>query len=409
MKTSNKLKIFNDPIYGFIRIPNALIFDLIADPYFQRLRRISQMGLSYLVYPGAHHTRFHHALGCMYLMQKSIQVLRFKGVEISTSEEDGLLCAILLHDIGHGPFSHAMEHSIVEGVSHEFISLQFMHELNERFNGSLTEAISIFTGNHSKKFLNQLVSSQLDMDRLDYLKRDSFYTGVAEGNTNAERLITMLNVVDGNLVIEEKGIYSVEKFLMARRFMYWQVYLHKTAVVAERLLISILKRARFLIERGETLNSSAPLHYFLTHHIDINNFDSETLMKFAKLDDIDILAALKEWQFSNDFVLASLCGMIINRKLLHIKVKKEPITESKYLTQLNKVKTQYNLTDEEASYFVFKGELRNKAYDRQHQTINILRKNGKITDVAKLSDHLNLNALSKTVTKYYMCYPKEGV
>ncbi|MEP2280503.1 HD domain-containing protein [Maribacter sp.] len=409
MKTSNKLKIFNDPIYGFIRIPNALIFDLIADPYFQRLRRISQMGLSYLVYPGAHHTRFHHALGCMYLMQKSIQVLRFKGVEITEKEEEGLLCAILLHDIGHGPFSHAMEHSIVEGVSHEFISLQFMEELNGRFNGSLTEAISIFTGNHSKKFLNQLVSSQLDMDRLDYLKRDSFYTGVAEGNTNAERLITMLNVVDGNLVIEEKGIYSVEKFLMARRFMYWQVYLHKTAVVAERLLISILKRARFLIEKGETLNSTKALHFFLTHHIDINNFDNETLARFAKLDDIDILAALKEWQYSTDFVLASLCEMIINRKLLHIKVKKEPISDSKFLMHLNKVKNQYNLTDEDASYFVFKGELKNKAYDRQHQTINILRKNGKITDVAKLSDHLNLNALSKTVTKYYMCYPKEGV
>ncbi|MDF4223213.1 HD domain-containing protein [Maribacter sp. M208] len=409
MKTSNKLKIFNDPIYGFIRIPNALIFDLIADPYFQRLRRISQMGLSYLVYPGAHHTRFHHALGCMYLMQKSIQVLRFKGVEITEAEEEGLLCAILLHDIGHGPFSHAMEHSIVEGVSHEFISLQFMHELNGRFNGSLTEAISIFTGNHEKKFLNQLVSSQLDMDRLDYLKRDSFYTGVAEGNTNAERLITMLNVVEGDLVIEEKGIYSVEKFLMARRFMYWQVYLHKTAVVAERLLISILKRARFLIERGDSLNSSEALHFFLTNHIDINNFNNETLAKFARLDDIDILAALKEWQYSDDFVLASLCEMIINRKLLHIKVKKEPTAESKFLMQLNKVKNQYNLTDEDASYFVFKGELKNKAYDRQHQTINILRKNGKITDVAKLSDHLNLNALSKTVTKYYMCYPKEGV
>ncbi|TDT45129.1 hypothetical protein CLV90_2213 [Maribacter spongiicola] len=409
MKTSNKLKIFNDPIYGFIRIPNTLIFDLIADPYFQRLRRISQMGLSYLVYPGAHHTRFHHALGCMYLMQKSIQVLRFKGVEITETEEEGLLCAILLHDIGHGPFSHAMEHSIVEGVSHEFISLQFMRDLNERFNGSLTEAISIFIGNHSKKFLNQLVSSQLDMDRLDYLKRDSFYTGVAEGNTNAERLITMLNVVDGNLVIEEKGIYSVEKFLMARRFMYWQVYLHKTAVVAERLLINILKRARFLIEKGETLNCSSALQFFLTHHIDINNFNIDTLAKFAKLDDVDILSALKEWQFSDDFVLASLCEMIINRKLLHIKVKKEPITDSKFLIQLNKVKIQYHLTDEDASYFVFKGELMNKAYDRQHQTINILRKNGKITDVAKLSDHLNLNALSKTVTKYYICYPKEGV
>ena len=409
MKTSNKLKIFNDPIYGFIRIPNTLIFDLIADPYFQRLRRISQMGLSYLVYPGAHHTRFHHALGCMFLMQQSVQVLRFKGVEITQDEEDGLLGAILLHDIGHGPFSHAMEHSIVEGVSHEFISLQFMEELNERFNGSLTEAISIFTGKHSKKFLNQLVSSQLDMDRLDYLKRDSFYTGVAEGNTNAERLITMLNVVDGDLVIEEKGIYSVEKFLMARRFMYWQVYLHKTGVVAEQLLISILKRARFLIEKGEKLYCSQALHYFLSNHIDKDNFDRETLGKFAKLDDVDILAVLKDWQYSNDFVLATLCEMIINRRLLHIKVKKEPINESKLKSKFNKVKKQFKLSDEETSYFVFKGELKNKAYDRQHQNINILRKNGKITDVAKLSDHLNLNALSKTVTKYYMCYPKDSV
>ncbi|TLP79662.1 HD domain-containing protein [Maribacter sp. ACAM166] len=409
MKTPNKLKIFNDPIYGFIRIPNTLIFDLIADPYFQRLRRISQMGLSYLVYPGAHHTRFHHALGCMYLMQRSIQVLSFKGVEFTQTEEDGLLGAILLHDIGHGPFSHAMEHSIVEGVSHEFISLQFMQELNERFNGSLTEAISIFTGKHPKKFLNQLVSSQLDMDRLDYLKRDSFYTGVAEGNTNAERLITMLNVVDGNLVVEEKGIYSVEKFLMARRFMYWQVYLHKTGVVAEQLLISILKRARFLIRKGVSLNCSKPLHFFLTHKINNNNFDKETLETFAKLDDVDILAALKEWQFEDDFVLSELCEMIINRKLLHIKLKKEPINERRFQAKFDKIKQQYSLTNEQTSYFVFKGELKNKAYDRQHQNINILRKNGKITDVAKLSDHLNLNALSKTVTKYYMCYPKVAV
>lgn len=409
MKTSNKLKIFNDPIYGFIRIPNTLVFDLIADPYFQRLRRISQMGLSYLVYPGAHHTRFHHALGCMYLMQKAVQVIRFKGVEITESESDGLLGAILLHDIGHGPFSHAMEHSIVEGVSHEFISLQFMEELNERFNGSLTEAISIFTGKHPKKFLNQLVSSQLDMDRLDYLKRDSFYTGVAEGNTNAERLITMLNVVDGNLVIEEKGIYSVEKFLMARRFMYWQVYLHKTGVVAEQLLISILKRARFLIKNGTSLNCSKALLYFLSQHFDKSNFDRVTLAKFAKLDDVDILAALKEWQYADDFVLSTLCEMILNRKLLHIKLKKERINETKFNSKFNKIKKLYKLTDEETSYFVFTGELKNKAYDRENQNINILRKNGKITDVAKLSDHLNLNALSKTVTKYYMCYPKEAV
>jgi hypothetical protein len=367
------------------------------------------MGLSYLVYPGAHHTRFHHALGCMYLMQKAIQVLRFKGVEVTEAESEGLLGAILLHDIGHGPFSHAMEHSIVEGVSHEFISLQFMEELNERFNGSLTEAISIFTGKHAKKFLNQLVSSQLDMDRLDYLKRDSFYTGVAEGNTNAERLITMLNVVDGNLVIEEKGIYSVEKFLMARRFMYWQVYLHKTSVVAERLLISILKRARSLIKNGTTLNCSKALLYFLSQHIDKNNFDRATLAKFAKLDDVDIIAALKEWQYADDFVLSTLCEMILNRKLLQIKLKQEPINETKFKNKFNKIKKQNKLTDEETSYFVFTGELKNKAYDREHQNINILKKNGKIIDVAKLSDHLNLNALSKTVTKYYMCYPKEAV
>ena len=231
LSTSNKLKIFNDPIYGFIRIPNTLIFNLIAEPCFQRLRRISQMGLSYLVYPGAHHTRFHHALGCMHLMQQAIQVLRLKEVEVSSEEEEGLLCAILLHDIGHGPFSHAMENSIVSGLQHEHISLLFMEELNLRFNGSLTLALEIFKGEHPKKFLNQLVSSQLDMDRLDYLKRDSFYTGVAEGTINAERLISMLNVVNGELVVEEKGIYSVEKFLMARRFMYWQVYLHKPVLL----------------------------------------------------------------------------------------------------------------------------------------------------------------------------------
>lgn len=409
MKTSNKLKIFNDPIYGFIRIPNTLIFDLIADPYFQRLRRISQMGLSYLVYPGAHHTRFHHALGSMYLIQKAIQVLRFKAVEITQKEEDGLLGAILLHDIGHGPFSHAMEHSIVEGVSHEFISLQFMKDLNDRFNGSLTEAISIFSGKHPKKFLNQLVSSQLDMDRLDYLKRDSFYTGVAEGNTNAERLITMLNVVEGNLVVEEKGIYSVEKFLMARRFMYWQVYLHKTGVVAEQLLISILKRARFLMNKGVHLKCSDALQYFLSHHIDQHNFNNTILVTFAKLDDVDILSALKEWQYTDDFILSELCQMIINRRLLHIKVKKEPVSDAKLRVKFDKIKKQHGLSDEETSYFVFKGELKNKAYDRENQNINILRKNGKIIDVAKLSDHFNLNALSKTVTKYYMCYPKEAV
>ena len=409
MSKSNKLKIFNDPIYGFIRIPNPLVFDLIAHPYFQRLRRISQMGLSYLVYPGAHHTRFHHALGCVHLMQNAVQVLRFKGVAISDEEEQGLLCAILLHDIGHGPFSHAMEHSIVEGVSHEYISIRFMQELNVLFNGSLTVALSIFTGKHPKKFLNQLVSSQLDIDRLDYLKRDSFYTGVAEGNTNSDRLITMLNVVDGQLVVEEKGIYSVEKFLMARRFMYWQAYLHKTGVVAEQLLISILKRARFLISDGVKLNGSTSLLYFLNKPIDKDNFDSNTLDIFAQLDDVDILSAIKEWQYTEDFVMSELCKMIVHRRLLHIKIKKGAISESRFKEKFEETKKRYKLNDEETSYFVFKGKLENKAYDRYEQNINILKKNGKIVDVAMLSDHLNLNALSKTVTKYYICYPKVAV
>ena len=407
MSKSNKLKIFNDPIYGFIRIPNTLIFDLIAHPYFQRLRRISQMGLSYLVYPGAHHTRFHHALGCMHLMQKAIQVLRFKGVALSKEEEQGLLCAILLHDIGHGPFSHAMEHSIVENISHETISLRFMEELNTMFNGSLTIAIAIFNGEHDRKFLNQLVSSQLDMDRLDYLKRDSFYTGVAEGNTNAERLITMLNVVDGNLVVEEKGIYSVEKFLMARRFMYWQVYLHKTGVVAEQLLIRILKRARFLIREKQDLVASDALLYFLNNRIDEANFNDTTLQLFSKLDDVDVLGALKIWQYAEDFILSELCKMILDRKLLHIKIKNEPIKPEKLKDKFLKTQQRFRLTNEETSYLVFDGVVANKAYNRSHQNINILKKNGKIVDVAKLSDHLNLNALSKTVTKYYICYPKD--
>ena len=409
MIESNKLKIFNDPIYGFIRIPSTLIFNLIAEPYFQRLRRISQMGLSYLVYPGAHHTRFHHALGSMHLMFKAIQVLRFKKVVISKEEEEGLLIAILLHDIGHGPFSHAMENSIVEGISHEQISLLFMKELNRRFNGSLTLAIEIFQGEYSKKFLNQLISSQLDMDRLDYLKRDSFYTGVAEGGINAERLITMLNVVNNELVVEEKGIYSVEKFLMARRFMYWQVYLHKTGLVAEQLLIRILKRARQLVVKEVPLDCSESLIFFMKNKIEKTDFDSAVLERFSQLDDIDVLAAIKKWQHHDDFVLSKLCGMIIHRKLLTIKMKNKPIAIDKLDEEFNAFKKLHVLSDEETGYFVFKGEIENRAYNLEKQNINILKKDGKLKDVAKASDHLNLKTLSKKVTKYYICYPKESV
>jgi len=405
--SNNKLKIFNDPIYGFITIPNSDIFKLIEHKYFQRLRRITQMGMSYLVYPGAHHTRFHHAIGCMHLMQKAVQTLRFKGVNISDAEKDALFIAILLHDIGHGPFSHAMEHSIVNGVSHEAISLLFMEELNKEFNGTLTLAIEIFKGEYSRKFLCQLISSQLDMDRADYLKRDSFYTGVSEGNINSDRLITMLNVVDDSLVIEEKGIYSVEKFLVARRLMYWQVYLHKTGLVAEQLLTRMLKRAKELVTNGVKLNASTALRYFLENDISINEFDTNTLNVFAQLDDTDIIAAMKEWQFHSDFVLRNLCEMIVNRDLLKIKLKKKSINKNRKLVHINKLKEKYKITEEEANYFVFTGKISNQAYEQNSEDINILFKSGKIQDIVKASDQLNLKALTKPVTKYFICYPKD--
>ena len=405
----NKLKIFNDPIYGFITIPNTLIFDLIAHKYFQRLRRISQMGMTYLVYPGAHHTRFHHAMGCMHLMQKAVDVLRFKGVDISEEEENGLLIAILLHDIGHGPFSHAMEHSIVSGISHEAISLLFMERLNEEFNGSLTLAIQIFKGEYHRNFMCQLISSQLDMDRADYLKRDSFYTGVAEGNINAERLIAMLNVVNDELVVEQKGIYSVEKFLVARRLMYWQVYLHKTSVVAEQMLMRVLKRAKELTTRGVDLKASSALTYFLKNEIDSSNFTAETLDIFAHLDDYDIVSAMKEWQYHDDFVLKNICAMIINRDLLKVKLKNKKHKLDNGKERKEKLMKKHHISAEEADYFVFTGLITNQAYHLKSQNINILHKSGKIQDIVKASDQLNLKALSKPVTKYYICYPKDEV
>ncbi len=409
MIKSKKLEIFNDPIYGFINIPNSLIFGLIAEPSFQRLRRISQMGLSYLVYPGAHHTRFHHAIGCMHLMQQAVQVLRLKEVAITKDEEEGLYCAILLHDIGHGPFSHAMEHSIVEGINHEQISLLYMEMLNKKFNENLTTAIAIFKGLYPKKFLNQLVSSQLDIDRLDYLKRDSFYTGVAEGNINSERLLSMLNVVMDELVIEKKGIYSVEKFLMARRFMYWQVYLHKTGLVAEQLLIHILKRAKELVSNGEELQCSTALLFFIKNRIRIENFTEDALLRFAQLDDVDILSAIKHWQNNPDLVLSKLCKMIINRDLLQIKIKNNPIDDEKINKHRKFFMKEFNLNASEVGYFVFAGTIQNQAYNQDDQNINILRDNGKITDVVQASDQLNLKTLSRKVTKYYMCYPKLSV
>ena len=408
MAQTNKLKIFNDPIYGFIGTPNELIFNLIAHPFFQRLRRVSQMGLSFLVYPGAHHTRFHHALGSMHLMQKAISVLRFKKVTITKEEETALLAAILLHDMGHGPFSHALEGVLVTKIDHETISLRFMEILNQEFKGALDTAISIFKGEYPKKFLNQLVSSQLDMDRLDYLKRDSFYTGVTEGNISSERIISMLTVVNNELVVEEKGIYSVEKFLMARRFMYWQVYLHKTSLVAEQLLIKVIQRARELLLNKEELKCSNTLLHFLNRSSS-SDFNKETLVLFSQLDDVDILAALKIWQSHSDFVLSKMAAMLLNRDLLKITIQDKPLSQELVLKKKAWVKTNYNLSDKALDYFVFSGRISNTAYNEKQQNINIIKKNGELTDVAKASDHLNLRALSKKVTKYYVCYPKESV
>lgn len=407
--SNNKLKIFNDPIYGFITIPNSLVFDLIEHKYFQRLRRISQMGMSYLVYPGAHHTRFHHAIGSMSLMQKAVNVLRSKEVYISNDEEIALYVAILLHDIGHGPFSHAMEHSIVNGISHEEISLKFMENLNTEFNGSLTLAIKMFKGEYQRKFMCQLISSQLDMDRADYLKRDSFYTGVAEGNINSERLITMLNVVNDQIVIEEKGIYSVEKFLISRRFMYWQVYLHKTGLVAEQILMRVLKRAKELVENRENLEASKPLQYFLKNTINGSNFNEESLKVFSQLDDYDIISAMKAWQYHDDFVLKNLCDIVINRDLLKVKMKNKPVKASVLNNHKAALQEKYGITNAEADYFVFEGKVTNQAYNNSKEQINILLKTGKTKDIVKASDQLNLKALSKPITKYYICYPKNNM
>jgi hypothetical protein len=405
----NKLKIFNDPIYGFVIIPNALIYDLIQHPYFQRLRRISQMGLSYLVYPGANHTRFHHALGCMHIMQKTVDVLRFKGVAISPEEENALYIAILLHDIGHGPFSHAMEKSIVEDVHHEAISLLFMNQLNEEFGGQLSLAIQVFQGDYHRIFMLQLISSQLDMDRMDYLKRDSFYSGVAEGNVNSERIIQMMNVVNDVLVIEEKGIYSVEKFLMSRRLMYWQVYLHKTSLVAELILTKVLKRAKQLTEKGVILPCSEPLMFFMKNKITLETFDSETLNLFSQLDDFDIISALKSWQKQDDFVLSSLSKMIINRDLLKIKVSEEKVSNEELHRLKERFVLENDITLAETNYFIFKGKIKNQAYSKEAEPIRILKKDKTIEDVVEASDQLNLKSLSKFVTKYYICFPKQLV
>ncbi len=409
MPTTNKRKIINDPVYGFITIPNELIYDLIEHPYFQRLRYIKQLGLTAYVYPGALHTRFHHALGAMHLLTQAIEVLRGKGAPISAEEAEAATIAILLHDIGHGPFSHALEHSLVREVSHEALSLMFMERLNEQFEGQLTLAIQIFKGNYEKKFLHDLVSSQLDMDRLDYLNRDSFFTGVEEGVVGFERIIKMLDVRDNHIAVEYKGIYSIEQFLIARRLMYWQVYLHKTVLAAEMMLVKVLQRAKELVQKGEVLFATSALQWFLQHDYTLHDFTRQhnLLERFADLDDTDIYAALKEWQNHPDLVLSKLSKGLVHRRLLKIELDKKPTGDFRYADLLKQTATQYGISDHEARYFVFRDTTSNSAYTFHDSPINIVFKDGAVKNVAEAADYLNIALLASPVVKYYFCYPKD--
>lgn len=404
----NKRKIFNDPIYGFITLPGELIFDLIEHPYFQRLRRIKQLGLTALVYPGALHTRFHHAMGAMYLMTQAIEVLRSKGVEITAAEAEGVTAAVLLHDIGHGPFSHALESSLVHGVSHEKISELFMDKLNHEFNGALNLAITIFKNEYPKKFLHQLVSSQLDMDRLDYLKRDSFFTGVSEGIISSDRILAMLTVVNDSLAIEAKGIYSIEKFIIARRLMYWQVYLHKTVLSAEHLLVNILSRAKELTAKGHQLFATPALQLLLQNNYTLQDFikNDKVLDAFAELDDNDIYTSIKVWMSNNDRILSFLCRCLMNRNLFKVELQNENFSSEKISELKNKARKKYDLSDDEIHYFVFTDSIKNSAYNPSSERISIVYKDGTTVDIADAADQLNISVLSQAVEKFFICYPK---
>ncbi len=404
----NKKKLFNDPVYGFVSIAYETVFDLIEHPYFQRLRNIKQLGLTHLVYPGALHTRFHHALGAMHLMGIALETLKNKGVVITEEEAEGVTIAILLHDIGHGPFSHALESCIVPGVQHEALSVLIMHRLNKYFNGKLTLAIAIFENKYEKKFLHQLVSSQLDMDRLDYLNRDSFYTGVSEGVIGFDRILKMLQVVNDELVVEEKGIYSIEKFLISRRLMYWQVYLHKTVIAAEQLLVKIFQRAKAIANNGVPLFASPSFNLLLANKISTDAFYENELYldAFMKLDDSDLFSAIKVWSEHEDPILAKLCKLLIDRKLFTIEMQNEAFTQKSIQVHKDKLTVSFPLTAQEQDSFVFSGKITNNAYNMEVGKINILTKSKGLIDIADASDNLNLSALSKTVEKYFICYPK---
>jgi HD superfamily phosphohydrolase len=402
----NKKKIINDPLYGFITIPDDLTYDIINHPFFQRLRRIKQLGLTDFVYPGALHTRFHHALGAMHLMQATLDNLRQKGIEISNEEYQSTLIAILLHDIGHAPFSHALENVLLSGIDHEYISGLIIKALNREFNGQLDLAIRIYNDEYERRFLKQLVSSQLDIDRIDYLNRDSYFTGVVEGRIGAERIIKLLNVKNDNIVIEEKGIYSVENFLSARRLMYWQVYLHKTVVGVETMIIQIVRRAKYL--KDDQICSNDALRYFLLNEVSGKGIsdDQQILENFCMIDDYDLIGAIKIWRNHEDKTLSTLCKMLIDRKLLKVWLSEDKISKEIYQDKQQELIKTAGLNKTEAEYFVVEGEKTNAAYIGGGQKISVLTKNGDIFDIALASDLPNIKAMRKIVKKYYLCWPK---
>lgn len=403
---NNKRKIINDPVFGFINIPNEFLFDVIQHPYFQRLNRIKQLGLSSFVYPGAQHTRLQHSLGAMHLMGEAITQLRQEGHEITPAEAEAARACILLHDIGHGPFSHTLERSLVSGVSHEEISLLMMQKINAEMDGKLEMAIAIFKNKHPKRFLHQLVSGQLDMDRLDYLSRDSFYSGVSEGIIGAARIIKMLNLHNDQLVVEAKGIYSIEKFLVARRLMYWQVYLHKTSVAAEIMLMNILRRAKELARRGEILFATPALHYFLYNEINKERFthSEEALEHFAMLDDSDIVSAIKVWASHSDIVLSTLCRNFTNRKLFKVEIVTDSVNLEKQQAYTEQYITHFSISKADAEYFWGLETVSTDTYSPADDNINILYKDGTIKDIAEASDMLNITVLTKKAEKHFFCY-----
>ncbi|MDR1671872.1 MAG: HD domain-containing protein [Bacteroidales bacterium] len=409
MKHFNKRKIVNDPVYGFINIPYPILYDLMEHPCFQRLRRIHQLGLTCMVYPGANHTRFQHALGAMHLMEEAIKTLRAKDVNITDEEAEAALIAILLHDIGHGPYSHALEHVVIENAKHETLSLMFMQQLNREFGGKLDMAIRIFQKQYPKKYLCQLVSGQLDMDRLDYLRRDSFFTGVTEGIIGSDRIIKMLHVYRDELVIEAKGIYSIEKFLLARRLMYWQVYLHKTVIVCDQLLLSTLRRAKKLLHSGVELPATPSLLYFLRDFTPdcLQHAADEMLARYASLDDNDIAIAVKLWTTHSDAVLARLSSSLLNRVLLRIEIQNNPFSSECVSEKCVHVAQQYGYTVEDAAFFVCTGTLSNHAYKSNTDESILVMHKGIPVDITEASDLENLFGMSKAVEKYFLCYPKD--